>query len=520
MPQDHKLHRSNTVYVLNEPLQSGKAHNKWWKRSRVGIFLGFSPNHATSVPLVLNTTTACVSPQFHVVFDPEFKSVERDANFKSIWQFRAKLQQTLDKLTINDVDPTSVEDSTNLPPKDERVLDAFKTQWTKVSPASNAHQTQEHNVDQELVTDATQDQEGSNGNPEDQQESPPQRVEGATQDSEGADHIDDPSSDNNTVSQDQEQRSPTTTTRSGRASYRPARFASIAAFISKFSPEPDSPNIELLQPAEAYHDDFDPFALFSVTALASKSQDPDTLTYQEAMRADDRDKFIEAMKKEIGDHIRRKHWVVIRREEVSKKNRQLIPLVWSMKRKKDPTGEIIKWKARLCVGGHRQVKGVDYWSTYSPVVAWSTVRLVLIFAIINNWTIQSIDFVQAFPQADVQTETFLHPPRVPKGFKIPDLPTAKDFSTKCYKLLKNLYGACDASKIWFDYARDGLLRRDWKQSEVDSCLFTKDNMLFILWVDDAVLLSPDKSAIDREIKSLFNKLPVSTIIRKSATKKP
>jgi hypothetical protein len=33
----------------------------------MGVYLGSSPNHASSVPLVLSTTTGLVSPQFHVV---------------------------------------------------------------------------------------------------------------------------------------------------------------------------------------------------------------------------------------------------------------------------------------------------------------------------------------------------------------------------------------------------------------------------------------------------------------------
>ena len=37
--------------------------------------MGFSPHHASIVPLVLNTTTGSISPQYHVVFDDDFSTI-------------------------------------------------------------------------------------------------------------------------------------------------------------------------------------------------------------------------------------------------------------------------------------------------------------------------------------------------------------------------------------------------------------------------------------------------------------
>ena len=97
-------------------------------------------------------------------------------------------------------------------------------------------------------------------------------------------------------------------------------------------------------------------------------------------------------------------------------------MVWSMKRKRNPLREITRYKARLCAGGHKSVEFVDYWSTYSPVVSWQTIRLIFTLAIINKWNIRAIDFVLAFPQAEAQTDIYMYPPEVPPEFAIPDLP--------------------------------------------------------------------------------------------------
>ena len=69
------------VYVLQADLQSGKSIPKWEERSRVGIYLGHSSQHAQNVSLILNPVTGCISPQFHCVYDDNFDSAKIDSNF-------------------------------------------------------------------------------------------------------------------------------------------------------------------------------------------------------------------------------------------------------------------------------------------------------------------------------------------------------------------------------------------------------------------------------------------------------
>ncbi|CAJ1935468.1 unnamed protein product [Cylindrotheca closterium] len=178
------------------------------------------------------------------------------------------------------------------------------------------------------------------------------------------------------------------------------------------------------------------------------------------MKAHDRAEFIKAMYKELGDHIGRKNWKVVPIKSIpTYSGKRAIPMVWAMKRKKNPLGEIIKWKASLCAGGHRSIENVDYWDTYAPVVSWSTVRLMVIFALINNWHMESIDFVLAYPQAPIKTDIFMQPPRVPPKFVIPDMPRPGDRFTSVYKLLQNLYGLKDAGRTWGQFLHKGLIDR-------------------------------------------------------------
>ena len=65
------------VYVLDHRLHDAGSLGppKWDPRSRVGVYLGHSPFHAGNVALVFNIKTGRVSPQYHVVFDPDFTTV-------------------------------------------------------------------------------------------------------------------------------------------------------------------------------------------------------------------------------------------------------------------------------------------------------------------------------------------------------------------------------------------------------------------------------------------------------------
>jgi hypothetical protein len=94
------------VYILEQALQSQHSHNKWSDRSRVGIFLCHSPNHSSCVPLILNTQSGNVSPQFHCIFDDGFNSCKTDAHFQSLWQQKASLQNKRTEVETQDILPT------------------------------------------------------------------------------------------------------------------------------------------------------------------------------------------------------------------------------------------------------------------------------------------------------------------------------------------------------------------------------------------------------------------------------
>ena len=70
------------VFVLHPKLQDGQKIPKFNRRSRMGQFLGFSDQHSSLVAMVRNLGTNFVSPQFHVVFDEKFSTIQNDTRLE------------------------------------------------------------------------------------------------------------------------------------------------------------------------------------------------------------------------------------------------------------------------------------------------------------------------------------------------------------------------------------------------------------------------------------------------------
>ena len=220
----------------------------------------------------------------------------------------------------------------------------------------------------------------------------------------------------------------------------------------------------------------------------------DNLYYHEAMHAHDCAEFQNAMDKEVESLQKDGVFRIIPLSELPS-DKKLIPMIWSFKRKRNPLGDLIKHKARLCVHGGKQRYGIDFLNTYAPVVNWGTVRLILTMTLIRGFTTRHVDYVLAFSQAYVDTPIYLKPP---PGFHINGAPQ-EDY---CLELVKNLYGTKTASKTWFELLAKGLEQRGFAPSKSDPCLFIRSDCCIITYVDDCLIFARSEKVIDELIKSL------------------
>ena len=90
-PNDFRVFGS-PVYILDPTLQSGTlSPGKWKERSYQGVYIGHLLHHANNVILVYNPKTRLVSPQYHVIHDESFETVQINTS-------EAEAQQKLDEM--------------------------------------------------------------------------------------------------------------------------------------------------------------------------------------------------------------------------------------------------------------------------------------------------------------------------------------------------------------------------------------------------------------------------------------
>ena len=90
---------------------------------------------------------------------------------------------------------------------------------------------------------------------------------------------------------------------------------------------------------------------------------------------------------------------------------------------------------------------------------------------------------------------------LPFGFKPPRT------GNYVLKLKKNLYGLKDAATNWFKYLSDGLESKklQFNKSEIDQCVFLRNDCIVLVYMDDVILISRDSSTTDKVINVLKSK---------------
>ena len=93
-------------------------------------------------------------------------------------------------------------------------------------------------------------------------------------------------------------------------------------------------------------------------------------TCKEAMEGPESEKWLEAMKSEMGSMYDNQVWTLVDIPE-GRKNK------WIFKKTTDADGNVTVYKARLVAKGFRQIHGIDYDETFSPVAMLKSIRVLL-----------------------------------------------------------------------------------------------------------------------------------------------
>ena len=220
------------------------------------------------------------------------------------------------------------------------------------------------------------------------------------------------------------------------------------------------PNISL----ESTHDSEKHFCL-SVHQTVAELVNPEPKTFKQVLQSPDKDRWIEAINKEMDSIINDKQAGKFEfKSRIPWESRgKLLPAKLVLKFKPKTAVSEARYKARLVCGGHRQTTD-DYDEIFSPVVRFTTIRTLLALAALNNWATAQFDVECAFLNAPLKEEVYI---RIPEGCS-QLMPKGMTTENGVIKILKAVYGLKQSPRNW----NQELHKLKFVQSQVDHCLYS------------------------------------------------
>jgi hypothetical protein len=152
--------------------------------------------------------------------------------------------------------------------------------------------------------------------------------------------------------------------------------------------------------------------------------------------------------------------------------------IWIFKTKPATLSSKERKKARLCIQGFSQIEGLDYNDTFAPTGKFSTLLMLLMFAVDKKLPMQQFDVKSAFLYAPLKETLYI---KTPEGSnrKAPYL-----------RLKKSLYGLKQAPANWYKTLTSWFEEVNFCQLTFDPCLFIhNDNHSYIFFhVDDLIVV--------------------------------
>ncbi|KAK8943207.1 hypothetical protein KSP39_PZI008734 [Platanthera zijinensis] len=224
------------------------------------------------------------------------------------------------------------------------------------------------------------------------------------------------------------------------------------------------------------------FLVSQIGNVLLMDHDDEPATYQEAMNGPESDKWLEAMKSEMDSMYANQVWNLVEPPEGVRP----IGCKWVFKKKTDMDGNVQTFKRRLVAKGFRQIHGIDYDETFSPVAMVKSIRILLAIAAYYDYEIWQMDVKTAFLNGNLLEEVYM---TQPEGFVSPNE------ATKICKLNKSIYGLKQASRSWNLRFDEKIKEFGFIKNEDEPCVYKRISgsivVFLILYVDDILLIGND-----------------------------
>ena len=127
-------------------------------------------------------------------------------------------------------------------------------------------------------------------------------------------------------------------------------------------------------------------------------------TYKEAMESPLAHKWKEVCDEEFDSLLTNHTWRLTHLPE----GRKAIKCKWVFALKTKPDGSLDRFKARLVAKGCSQIPGVDFKETYSPIVKYDNIRLILAIAAAKDLEMRQFDIKTGFLHGGLEEEIYMN----------------------------------------------------------------------------------------------------------------
>ncbi|KAH9769620.1 hypothetical protein KPL71_012083 [Citrus sinensis] len=234
-------------------------------------------------------------------------------------------------------------------------------------------------------------------------------------------------------------------------------------------------------------------------AVAEEVIGEEPINYKQAMNSKDRKKWLGAMNEEIISLKKNNTWILVKKPQ----DKKLVGCKWIYKIKEGTAvGELPKHKARLVAKGFTQKHGVDFNEVFSPVVKYSSIRVLLAITAFNDLELDQMNVKTAFLHGSLEEEILMEQL---EGF------VEEGTEDMVCLLKKSLYGLKQSPRQWYLRFDEFMISYEFCRSQYDSCVYFKtlpsgDGIYLILYVDDMLIACKRSEKIEKlkiELNSVF-----------------
>ncbi|KJZ70698.1 hypothetical protein HIM_09922 [Hirsutella minnesotensis 3608] len=222
-------------------------------------------------------------------------------------------------------------------------------------------------------------------------------------------------------------------------------------------------------------------------AISQQWEDPEPLTFKQAMQSDSAKHWHAAMADEIQSLQFNETWELTDLPP----GRKALRGKWVYRLKRGADGQTVRHKARFVAKGYEQHEGIDYSETFASVVKPESYRTIFAIAAAEDLEIEQMDVKTAFLYGDIDEEVYLEQPQ---GFK--------DGTSRVCRLKKAIYGLKQAPRIWFQTISKFLETLGYRPIAADVSVFVRGKSIIAIYVDDLLLTG----ACPREVQRIKDAL--------------